>query len=299
VSADEKIYLTSDFGVRPFLVGSLFHDHLDEESNEVPAEPIRQWIAKLPPSDPLEHESRRMAELYWRMRTNPASIAVYAIGRQPKGGAVIDDLPERPASYPWICSMKEKGAGRDDSIRRIRLAILFLLLREHQYKVHRRQMADEVSDECKRLLSLIDYDLESVGELLEELRRAAWGKGLAEQYNDLLEEFLMFMRKLVIKHDITEIYDNWELDVTEADVVRLVDPFPTSWDVAVSLDKATKIGKGLPVLKTDDMQGMDVRALLAGDASCLTRMEIICARRYARELALAEADWPEWLRLAE
>ena len=295
VRADEMIYLTGDYGVRPYLIGALFHDHLDEENLTVPVQPIRDWISELPVADSIETEARRLAEFYWKMRWTDISRSVYAVGRERRNGRKIPGLPEKPASYPWLCSKMRS----DKSKRRNRLAILFLLLRDHDYRVKRRLHRDGLSDACKRLLKMITYDLESIEDLLEDLRTQAWAHGYAEMYNDLIAEFLEFVGDLPFIDPIREIFDDWDLDVSEADVVRLLDPLPPTWDVPISLDVAKKIGKGLTHLNIGDTPTLAVKALLAGDGSSMTPTELFCARRFARELQLAEVDWPEWLRGGE
>lgn len=298
IPADEEILIAGEYGVRPFLIGALFHDHLDEGEGKVPAKPVREWLKKLPVTDPLEPQARRLAEFYWNMRWNEVSEDIYTFARAMKDGKKIEDLPDQPPSIPWLCSRTHKGDTADESIRRLRLAVLFLILREHEYRVRSRRIRGDVSQPCRNLMRRISYDLDSMEEVLESLREESWSNGYAEGYNDLIAEFLTVLRNWP-KNAFRGIIQDWDLDVSEAEVVRLVDPFPPTWDITMSLDKASKIGKGLSRLRLDGVPALDVKALLGGDASCLTPSELLCARQFARELSLSETDWPRWLRGGE
>jgi hypothetical protein len=298
IPAEERIHTTGEYGARPYLIGALFHDHLDEESGTVSAKPVAGWLSKLPVTDPIEPEARRLAEFYWKMRRSEASEYIHEFARALKEGKRIEGLPEDPPSFPWLCSWKEKGPSKDDSIRRIRLALLFLILREHEHRVRRRHGQKGISEACRRLLSLISYDVESMEDLLEALRHEAWAAGYADRYHDLIAEFLQVMRDRP-SIPLSGVAQDWDLDVSEADVVRLVDPFPQSWDVRPSLDNASKLGKGLSRLDVGDIPSLDVKALLIGDGSSLTPSELMCARRFAREMPLSETEWPRWLRGGE
>jgi hypothetical protein len=120
--------------------------------------------------------------------------------------------------------------------------------------------------------------------------------GCLDKYHDLIGEFLEFVESGVLTDPIRGIVADRDLDLTELDMVPLVDPFPTAWDGALSLDEGSKIGKGLSRLDMGDVPTLDVRGLLSGDASSLTPAELLCAKGFARELMPSEEDWPIWLR---
>ena len=298
IPAEEKIWLFTECGARPYLAGALFHDVLDELNRTVPETDVRAWISTLPVADSVEREARRLAEFYWKLRWNEMSQDVYSIVRALKQDVEVPGLQPNPPSYPWLCSWKRKGEGRDTSVRRIRLAILFLFLREHEDRIrHRRQHAD-VPDEIRRLLEVIRDDDREIEELLGDLENSARLDGCLERYHDLIASFLEFVESGALTDPIRDIIAGRELDVAEADIVQLVDPFPTAWDTPLSLDEGLKIGRGLTRLDIDDVPSLNMKDLLAGDGSSLTPAEFLCARRFARELMPSEEDWPRWLRSA-
>ncbi|MBN1859727.1 hypothetical protein JW848_11085 [Candidatus Bipolaricaulota bacterium] len=299
IPADEQICLTSDYGARSYLVGALFYDHMDRQNRTVPADFVREWVSMLPVADPLEIEARKLAEFYWKLRCNEKSRDIYTIARALKDGKDIPGLPEKPPSCSWLCHWKVKGDGRETSVRMIRLALLFLMLREHECRVNRKRYQEGLSEDCRRLLGMIRYDRERMEDLLEDLGRAAALNKCYDRYLDLIEEFLAFLRGMKLIGSLDDIFDGLDLDLSEADVVRLVDPFPQTWDICTSLDESQKIGKGLTRLELDDAASLNVKALLNGDGSTLNTTERICARRYAAELPLPEEDWPQWLRGGE
>ena len=279
-------------------MGALFHDALDELNRTVPAEDIGAWISTLPIADPIEREARRLAEFYWKLRWNEVSQDVYSVVRALKQDVEVPGLQPHPPSYPWLCSWKSKGDGRDASVRRIRLAILFLFLREHEDRIQHRRQHAEVPDEIRRLLEVIRDDDRDIEELLGDLENSARLDGCLERYHNLIADFLKFLESGALTDPIRGIIAGRELDVAEADIVRLVDPFPTAWDSPLSLDESTKVGKGLTRLDIEDVPSLNMKDLLAGDGSSLTPAEFLCARRFAREFMPSEEDWPHWLRSA-
>jgi len=298
IPAEEKIWLSTENGVRPYLVGALFHDVLDEQNREVPATDIKAWISTLPVVDSIGRQARRLAEFYWKLRWNEVSQDVYSVVRALKRGVEIPGLPPHPPSYPWLCSWKRKGDGRDTSVRQIRLAVLFLFLREHEDRIRHRRQSAEIPDEIRRLLEVIRDDDREIEELLVDLENSARLDGCLDRYHELIADFLEFVENGVLTDPIRDIIAGREHDVAETDIVQLVDPFPTTWDSPLSLDESTKVGKGLTRLAIEAVPSLDVKGLLAGDGSSLTPAEFLCARRFARELMPSEEDWPRWLRSA-
>ena len=296
IPATEKIWFSTECGVRPYMLGSLFHDVLDEAAQAVPAADVRAWLSSLPVTDPIVRQARRLAQFYWKLRWNDISQDIYSVMRELRQGVEMPGLQPSPPSYPWLCHWKRKGNARDDSVQRIRLALLYLYLLEHEDRIRRRRQQVVIPEEVRRFLEVVRDDNRNVEELLEDLQNAARLSGCLDKYHELIGEFLEFVESGVLTDPIRGIVADRDLDLSELDIVRLVDPFPTAWDGALSLDEGSKIGKGLTRLDMDGVPTLDVRGLLAGDASSLTPAELLCARAFAREIMPSEEDWPSWLR---
>jgi hypothetical protein len=299
VAADELVWLSTTCGLRPFLVGALFHDVLDQVNRTVPAAEIRKWISTFPVADAITRQARRLAEFYWRLKCNEVSRDIYSIMRSLRQGADLPGLPSHPPSYPWLCSWKRKGEGRDESVQLIRLAVLCLYLRQHDDRVRRRRQQADIPDDVRNLLLVLRDDERSIEELLGDLENAARMDGCLDRYHELIASFLEFVESGAVVDPIRNVIADREIDVDEYDIVRLVDPFPAAWDGPLSLDESMKVGKGLTRLNMDGVPTLDVKGLLSGDASSLTPAELLCARRYARELMPSDEDWPDWLRFGE
>src|SRR5262249_39154526 len=124
----------------PILIGSLFHDALEGAKDNpleayVSAEKVGCWLKKieeLAPIDPVQEEARLLAELYFKLRSDSLSQSTYGAIRQIKLTGrpdSIEGLPAAPLAFPWIGSWNERG--KDQGDRRVRLAILFLMIRAH------------------------------------------------------------------------------------------------------------------------------------------------------------------------
>ena len=181
----------------------------------------------------------------------------------------------------------------------IRLTVLFLYLRQHAERIGRRHQQAAIPNEVRQLLIVMRDDERSVEELLSDLEHAARMEGILDRYHELIASFLEFVESGAVVDPIRNVIADREIDVNEYDIVRLVDPFPSAWDGPMSLDESMKVGKGLTRLDMEGVPTLNVKGLLAGDAASLTAAELLCARRFARELLPSEEDWPDWLRLGE
>jgi hypothetical protein len=296
VSAQEKAWFVGEYGLRPFLIGALFYDQLDKKNNCVPTTVVREWLSEIPLNDPLEREARRLADFFWELRSSDYSRNVYAFIREFKAGRERPpQLAEKPASFRWLLDFKHS---HETSIcRKMRLAVLFLLLREHATRLQRPWW--HLSPDAERVLEgigrLRQESPRPVEEVFAAFRDRAEEIGCEDEVDQVLAEIKIFYAD-ALQDPIAVLTEQPNMSLSEYDVVRLVDPLPSGWDITLSLDKGKKVGKGLSRLKlSDDAPEFDVKKLLEGNASLLSRAERLAAQRYARELLPSSTNWPAWL----
>jgi len=153
VSAEDILYLSTNRGIRRLKVGSLFMDHpgIWEEEDALPIEEtIGPWFREIPAIDPDESEARMLADLYWSLRHHPVSIKRYAKVRAYHKVAEVDP-PDWDAPQPTFSDLYGWRNSRED-IRKIRLATLFLYLRQHNSFI-RSATGKALSEEEYKLLT--------------------------------------------------------------------------------------------------------------------------------------------------
>jgi hypothetical protein len=315
--ATEQILTVGEFGWRSFLLGSMFHDLLEGEKHEPSKAHLRtsvlsEWLNKITAIDPIEEEARLLADSYFALRSDPMSVLVYKLIRQYRvaGKSDVSEVySSPPPSFPWICAWN-RGANGD---QRVRLAILFLLVRAHAEKTPSTRMGTSNSGGLWQRVESLRSSYKDPKAAFEKLAEVAvsgnYGKGgenLLEKYNDFIER--LAESGAVLK----EIEDPFAmvlppLPLSQTDVVQLLDPFPESWDATLSLDSSKKIGKGLfrldPPLNLVSLLEGKVQVSKAqagqarkGDTAALTEAEFDAVRRYAREFLPARDLWPQWLK---
>lgn len=298
VIASEKMWFIGEFGARPILVGAMFYDKLEGEKKTaerayVATAVIRDWLANLPVVDPIEMEARRLAEFYWRLRNSRYSKDVYSIIREVKSGLDPSKagFPTKPSGFPWLCEWK-KG-GDEEGCRHLRLAILFVLIQEHSRGLVRNKGWQSKEDKkfIEIVRSLVAQD-KSMDEVLDALSKLpTYGIDLVDQFEKLVVEIHQEKKSFNVIDPVSEVIERLTMPVSKAHVIQLLDPLPSNWDVALSLDKSQKVGRGLSRL----VPPLDAERLLDGDGSELKPTEILACRKYARELMSSEQDWPRWL----
>jgi hypothetical protein len=313
--ANEQMVFVGEYGLRPLAIGAFFHDVLEPGRKPwVPADEVRRWLETVPVAGPLERQARHIAAGYWMLRCSPLSRALYRIIFLKTNKMDVSGLPDTPPGFPslfdWKPAQDEDGNGRQV----VRLAILFLLIRDHHAREARRNTAratqrqKPLSREAQNILNALQNSLdpsESTEAVIESLTHAAARMGVEAEVDACLEEIrnhqtlggLPLFDENLDDDTYSELIAQGPLPPSEASVIQLVDPIPSRWDQPVTLNKAKGIGRAISRLwsKTKD-ENYNFRELLDGDDSHITATEKLVARRYARELMPSENAWPTWLQ---
>lgn len=288
--AEEKIWFTGEWGVRPMLLGSLFYDLFDEHqpSPRVPAAAVREWMSKLPLTDPEERRARKLAEFYWRLRNTEISEVVYSLMHRLGQGAAFegrDRLPSSPPLFPSLLDLNNKKKGSPIGDHQARLTILFLLIRLQQSKLMPRPLP-QIGLEYINHLADLRAEASDEHDEYEMLRLAN-----EVSLGPMLQEALAAIQESWVDAEVVNPVAGLgaEVPVSEEDVVRLINPLPDSWDAPLSLATHTGLGKAYSRL------GLDLKRLVDGDGSTISHLEMLIVRRYAREFLPQRRDWPRWL----
>lgn len=314
LSGLEQISFVSEYGLRPFLLGSLFYDHLDSETQQIPASEVKHWLSQIPVATPMVRSARGLTAFYWALRHSPLSCSVYNAIQQRSLDALLSSniRDESPPSFPWLLGGFKKGTDKE-SILLMRLTVLFLMIQEHAMRIRIRR-SRVLTHEEQHFLSFIQFLPSTVGK--DDVKMSA------HALHDILEQSPLFKRKEklhkliediarsgsmgniplfqghagIAEDDLVNETDSEEpLEISEIDIVRLVNPLPSSWDSPTTLTRLKFIGKGLSRLKYEEYS-FDVKSLLRGDGSKISPFERRAAIEYALELMPMSRDWPLWLR---
>jgi len=296
LDAREQMWFVGEYGARPFRLGALFFEHVENEV--VPTDVVREWMATIPVADPVERQARDLAEFYWCISRDEISRMIYGIARQLALGVSVDVPDYDPPAIPRLDSRKQGGP---DGIRRVRLAIIFVILREHAVRAlgsdprlpSQKQGLSREANQFRRKLLELQRQRPTGEDVAERFKEFAEEDGAREDYYDELME------------EIADRFDR-EMDdplsalqvgpIEEADIVQLIDPFPGTWRPGLTLARDKALGKALQRLCPEkDSAPFLLKELIEGDGSQITEVERLCASRYARELMPSQDDWPSWL----
>lgn len=269
----------------------------------VESETIRQWVSRLPIAEPLVREARDIAALYWHFRTSPESKGVYRVikakdarNKQAKAERrILENGPEKP---PYQCAHLVQCKKGDDALKdsqRTRLAVLFLLIREHHNRIARHSpLSEEAARIFRGIPAIRQGEDERVEDIIDRLLCAASGKrqSVLEKMKVLAVEIAQHVGTLEDDTHPFEIMREALTPISSADVAQLVDPFPSTWDITLGIGGQSTAGKALERLTPP----LKVKKLLEGDGLQLTKVEKIAARQFARELIPQRDNWPSWLR---
>lgn len=304
ISADVRLWIVGEYGAREFLIGALFYDLRNTRTNSVPATAVCDWLVRdVPTADPIERQARVLAEWYWIMRRSPLSQAVYKNIRQHHLGAPLDpDLPPNPPGFDSLFKWKKASGGN----QLVRLAFLFLLLREHRAQLKPRREA--LSNDEKVQLDLYKKVSTKYGTLAEMLHGMAdilLNADLKESRGQAIEVTAGFeaMQALLNEIEATERIGGMPLfDKTLADdsysqliaqseavlsgarILQLLNPLPTTWDLPLTLDKGTTIGKALARLWCEDVREFDIDRFLKGQMNVITQAESLAACKFSSNI---------------
>lgn len=273
VRRDECLEVATPWGQRTIGIDALFADKVTLQAAGVPASAVGEWLAKLPVPSDVERRAREIADVYWALACSKESWSRYYLARELAKGRTFDDLdlsqpPE--VSFEPLYSFKHR---KDvEGYAPIRLATLFLMLRAIGDDLESIEAARVVTE------SLEHPDVKAAVE--DYLTRSESASELREALLDLATL-------------AAEARAKQRMPLTEADIVRLVDPLPAQWKINLTLNRGEKIGKEL---ETRVEPAFDVKALLAGNGTCLQASERESARRYALEVIKTPSEFPAWLR---
>lgn len=291
VEANETVDISTVYGLRSFKLGSLFFDK--KIRSKVPTDQVRNaLLVDTMREDPITLRARQLAELFWFLRRT--DLSYYAYLRRGIGAPF--DVNQ---TFPWIgdlCWRPRKKIENIEATCVVRLAILFLILFEHQARTF---YSAAINDEkTLELLTHVDklYHMFGGLEPLTEL----WDEDIAAENIAKLAK----LQQETVDRGGTSALDllALQLPIKESDIVQLVDPIPGKAP-ATSLSIDHKVGKGLKSILDGVRIGspehtIDLSALLHGESSSVKKMllesEWYAVKRMASEL-LRTADMPRWL----
>lgn len=316
VDATEKIWLTTPYGLRPYLIGALFFDA--SNGQKVPCAKIAEWLKALPePSDVEEQEARRLASCYFALRCSEESQFVYRGLYCKRNGLLQGTLPEQLNAFP---ALNEYAKGKGEQNKRIvRLAMLYLLLREHAART------STLSESAEQFLCAVTglrlsggiSDADIAEELAKYAQKADDGKSgacrdslsLLDKLGEALAEVesnpVAVQRLQDLKTAIGLASANGEdvwarhirgadVGITDDVVIQLLDPLPATWEQPLTVNTSHTVFKWWSRAWSGSEQ-YNIMDLVRGDSEHISPSEQLRARRYARQLGLLHNQWPAWL----
>lgn len=311
---DDRSMTIPALAVREWLTGVPVGD-----STERDARKLAEWYWRLRTS-PLSRAVHRIIQDH-SSRPGALSAAI-------EKGTLL--LPPNPPSFPWLLKWKRAEARQlkessesDMELRTqlVRLTFLYLLLREWHMRQGVKQRLAALSEKQRRIADLYVKIRNSEGEpeaVLLSLLEYAIKSQMSEEFATLLNEvaehgtigglrldepsFLQDTYFELVEHEGDATSDGceavtWPI-ISEATIIQLVDPLPSTWDTNLTLNVSKLHGAALARLwsKDNEKDPENLKKLLNGDGSPLTPSEKVAAARYAREWMPREEDWPDWLR---
>ena len=298
VSASLRIEFASGDAVRSVQLGSIFNDQLvgSATGGTIPTAVISEWLNGIPTVDPLEIRARSIAELYWLLRFRPYSRLRYALFHESRvpDHAVIGDLDEGIFIVPWLGKFVSDTCRGMDEKAVLRLATLFLILREETYKeaARRPNSPQRVSKIAAHILehwSNPDHLTEATLKIAEYDNDPGFISRMTDilaKIEDVVESEEEDRPSGVEGHELINAYG----PLGEPELCQLLDPLPEKIST-IGWDKDKKIGKALSRANLNI-----VRLVGADDSGELSPTELTAARRYALEQGLQRGNWPNWLR---
>jgi len=301
VDADIQIHLTTPTGLRTLSLGALFFEmkKLIGGRAKVPSRAIRDLFSTPRPGGPIVERAKRLAELYWSLRTSKISCVNYSAIRHQKIPRFYNTV------YPWLGDpMWRRGEHDCSGIRVFRLSITFLLLFEHRLRLDTLKLAPSLDDDGLKLVRTLEKIYHKMNPSF--LKEGGLGEKAAAAFEKMLraEEELKGTDMAVI--DLSALKG----PIADWSVLQLVDPLQApivekngSRKYSSTLGAGTKVSVGFTRLLAGSRVGsdectLDPRELLLGDAAATRKMllpeEWDAVIRFASEL-MPRKDFPAWL----
>jgi CheY-like chemotaxis protein len=284
---DEAVALRTPWGLRDIALKALFAD-AGSARGDVPCAALREWldhiaVANISPEDTY---ARYLADLFWRVANSGLSGFRYYIARRLGRGEKVEalsevDLRSKPFGWTWPWLLGGRWRRKPADIRSLRLAVLFLILREESRRAINR--LDFGTLEVERVRGLITFAEAKGRDSIE--RRESLPGDIAQIVHDLDKDAewgaLMEQIEKSQPEELSEALQSRRMEAE--DVLRLLDALPEKWAPNLTLSTGEDVGRQLARLTfgENDKQGLHVAAMLAGDGSCLTDSEVIASKRYA------------------
>lgn len=309
ISGFDILTMATHRGPREILLGSLFYDKLEiigkygyVDECYLKARDLEAWLISLPePSDAIV-QAERISGLFWIVAHSKESEALYQNTKAAKH------------ELAWLCGGDWHQIEDVDSWSIVRLALLFLLIRETGFRAAHAKLDDaELADQSEEaaVFDPLKPEADHGGDIAPKKRellalyRERVEKGLDictgedSQVNPKLEELAETLRGIPIAS-----VSGWDLmlPMQDQDVVRLIDPLQQvqKGSLLTSLGNAERYGKAM---MGKDNKGrwrlgrpLNVRRLLRGDIASLTSTEKGCICRFALQHIPPDSGWTaEWI----